>query len=431
LHQLDALLKALSAIDAVVALIKKAKDTETARNGLKKLLKVDDEQANWILEMQLRRLTQLDQHRLQEEVKTLRTELMHLQKFVKTPAMVTELISDELKDLKRRFAVPRLTKLVDAAAVGSGGDGMTSFTVPAEDCLLLVSRDGYAVNGQGTLRRGASMQLVGDDQMAIIAEARTDQEWLVFTDTGKAFRLRLADVPLESRKSKGVHLSKVIGIEQGEQVVGAYQIDKDRETGTLLFVYQSGMIKRTPWNDFRSAHASGVVAAKPNAGDTVKIVLDCPEEADIVLIADHGKGIRFTAASLRPMGRASAGVRGMNLPDGASVVGAAVIADNKVDQLLLVTATGFGKRIPAAELPTQGRGGSGVAVMKVVAGAKYGQPTFICRTADKSDLWVEYGQGRLKHYPVAKLAKAGRAIVPKRFPAAEKAVGIFSIREDA
>lgn len=418
LHQLEALIKALDVIDAVVALIKKSKDKETARNGLKKLLKIDDQQATWILAMQLSSLTQLDQFELKQEVKELKTEMTTAKKIIKTPVLVTEIIADETRELKKSFASSRMSKFIKESDVGTSTGPIS---VPAENCVLAVSQDGYITTVSGTLKRGSPLSLSAKDRLVVFEPAKTDEEWVVFSASGKAFRLRLADVGLESKKSKGVNLSQLVGLEAGDSIAAAHKIPQD-DKGTLLFVYASGMVKRTAWSEFKTAHTAGIVAAKPNAGDKVIGVAPCEDNEFVVLLGTNGKGIRFAASAARPIGRNSAGVRGINLGPSETLIGWTVA--NEKDQLLLVTNKGFAKRLTYTDFAAQGRGGGGVALAKAKDG-RYGEVEFIANVQDKSILHLEYANGLIKPIPANKAAKVSRTMAPKRFAPGDGAYGVF------
>jgi DNA gyrase subunit A len=231
----------------------------------------------------------------------------------------------------------------------------------------------------------------------------------------------LAELPLASRRDKGVHLSSIIGMETNDKVVAVHKLDRERK-GTALFVYASGMVKRTDWSEYARVVPSGVVAAAPKGGDEVAAVYDCPDTAEVVLVGSHGKGIRFAAADMRSMGRAAAGVRGINLPATAALVGSAVITDESKEQLLLITDTRFAKRIPCADIPSQGRGGGGVALMR--PGGKYGVPAHISICHADSELWLQRDD-KLVEYPASKVMVGGRAIVPKLFEAAQKTEAVI------
>lgn len=422
LHQLDAYLKVIGATDAVVQIIKKSKDRDAAKPKLKKLLKIDDQQAQWIVSMQLGALTQLDSQKIKQEDKELKAELKHLKKLIRTESMITDVIVEEFGETKDRWkkegVLERRSSLVEASSGGEGvGVDIAAASVPAEDCLLMISRDGRALCAQGTLRRGASLSLKGEDRLVVIADSRTDRDYLIFTDVGQAYRVRLAELPLEGKRSAGCDLRGVIGMGGSEKVVAAVPVDADR-AGSALFVSMNGIVKRTEWSEFVNTHSSGVVAAKPASGDEIIAVLDCPDDADIVLMSDNGKALRFAATGARNMGRNAGGVGGMKLADGEKIVGALVCnaGEDKVTQLLMATDTGWAKRVSVSEIPAKGRNTGGVVIMKVKEGEKYGRPYLAIAAVDGAELYVDGGAGKLKGHPVSKVALVKRAIVPKRWP---------------
>jgi DNA gyrase subunit A len=414
LHKLEAFLKAIDAIDAVVKTIRTSKNRAEAKPKLEKLLKIDEQQSEWIVSMPLGNLTTL------ESRERLRVELKDLQKFVKSPTLIGEKITGELKEMKKDFSTPRATKMVGEDAVSTAAAGSAALNVPAEDCMLLVSAKGQAVCGSGTLKRGASLNVAAGDRMVCVSEAKTDQDWMVFTASGKVFRLRLAELPLESKRTKGIHLSEIIGIESNDDVVACFPIDKDKD-GTALFIYESGLVKRTEWKEYARVVPSGIVAASPKPGDKVIGIFDGPDSVDVVLVGDHGKGIRFAAKDLRPMGRASAGVRGINLPDGVKLVGFDITASDS-GQLLLLTDAGYGKRINITDFPSQGRGGGGVMLLK--PGTKYGTLIKAAAVLEDSELWVQK-EGKLSMTLAKKASLVGRAITPREFPLGQDMQALF------
>lgn len=255
LRKLDAYLKALSAIDAVVALIKKAADKPTAKLGLQKLLKIDDEQAQWVVELPIGNLTKLDTFKLKEEAQNLKTEKKELQKLIKTPALITEVVASEMKEVGKTIARPRVSNIVTAEGSDTSSiEEEAVQTIISEPCTLLLSRAGTALCGSGTIQRGASMIIDDEDRIVSIDEGtNTGEDKIVFSGSGKAFRLRLAELPLESRRTKGVKLSTVVGIESGDTIAGVSSVPDEKAEGSALFVYKSGTVKRSAWSEFASA----------------------------------------------------------------------------------------------------------------------------------------------------------------------------------
>jgi DNA gyrase subunit A len=420
LHKLDALIKAIDAIDAVIRAIRGSRNREEAKPKIQKILKVDEQQAQWVVELPLGNLTALETKDLKDEQKNLRSELKHLQKFIRTPAMVTEKLLGDLRDLKREYAAPRMSPLIDGDELPSGGD-FTAVSSPAEDCLLLVSEQGQAVCGQGTLRRGASLSLATGDRIVCIEPARTDEERLVFTSSGKVCRLRLQELPLENRRSRGESLGRYIGLEDGEKIVAVVPMPDEKNRGAALFAYRSGTVKRTAWAEFLKATTSGIAAARPNAGDEVIAVIDCPDRAEILLVGSHGYSIRFGANDARVMGRASNGVRGITLPADAEIRDVEVITDTSRKLLLVAlgpNGVAYGKRIPLDDIPSQGRGGRGILMHKPKT--KYGAPAFTALAQDTDTVIIQDEDRKLKLVPARRVPVGARAKVPSAFSAADK-----------
>jgi DNA gyrase subunit A len=413
LYKLEAYLKVIDAVDAVVETIKKAKDRQAAKPPLKKLLKIDDQQAQWIVEMQLGSLTRLDSTKLKGEAKELNAELKELQKFIKTPELVTTAMIDEFKEIKadwgKQGLLERRTTVIDQqqaeqqAAVAL----TTSDSAAAEDCLLLISAAGQATCSTGSAKRGAALALSGDDHLAVFQSANTGQDWLIFSDQGLAYRLRLAELPIDSRKSKGVDLRELIGLGPEERVVSA--IESSNSEPLLMFT-AGGTVKRSAAEDFANVHSSGVVAAKVGEDRLIKV---CPggDHSQVIILASNGKALRFPADKVRVMGRNAGGVRGMKLGSDDRVIAAGTITDQQT--LMISTDQGFAKQVEGGNIPSKGRDGQGVEVLK--PSSKYGQPSAGVVLDPEQDVIVDPGQGKNSLVSNGDIAKVGRAIVAKRW----------------
>lgn len=401
LHKLDAYLKALSAIDAVVKAIKTAKDQEQAKTRLKKLLKIDDQQVGWVLELPLRRLTKLDKFKIEQEIKELGDELSSLRKLIKTPALMTEKMVEGFRALKKEVAIPRRSRLSEGGQEAELPEADLTAPVASEPCTLMVSSSGRAGLISGKPGR-AALRLDEGERLICLQETKTDADKLVFTSTGRCLLVRLADLPLESKRGRGTIIA---GLEAGEELCAVHSPE---EKGSLLFVYASGQVKRSAKAEFSSAHAGGIQAAKPADGDRVIAVLDCPDKAQVILASSAGKAIRFEASSLREMGRAAYGVRGIKLSGGEEVIGCAV----SPDELLVTSRTGdktLGKRIDASEVAVKGRGGAGVVIFK--ASSRSGELAQAIPVS--ASLWVQSPDGALSALDGSSVPVAARAAAVK------------------
>lgn len=384
LHKLDAYMKVIGATDKVVQIIKKSEDRAAAKPPLKKLLKIDEEQAQLIVEMQLGSLTQLDSYKIEEEVKNLTKELKELQKFIKTPDLVTDEMIEEFQDIKGTWKkaglLERRTSLTEPVAEGeddSGIDDVLTSTDPSEDCTLMISASGRAICSTGTLKRGGSLKLAEGDKLVVIEPARTNDEFLVFSDQMKAYRLRLAELEKVGRKVPGDRLSTILGIGTSERVVAAIPLRRsvmtdDKETtietkldDDIFFVTENGMIKRTLIGDFAKTNSAGIAAGKLGTGDGLVSAIHNPlgDKGEMLLLAKHGKLLRFSTSVSRVMGRAAGGVKGMKLPADSQVIAVYLIDDN-YDEIVIQHDSGLIKRFSLDQVNSKGRGGQGVGVGK-------------------------------------------------------------------
>jgi DNA gyrase subunit A len=293
--------------------------------------------------------------------------------------------------------------------------------------VLYISSKGRALCAQGTVRRGGTLNPDADDPLAVVEITRTDQERLVFTDRGRAFRLRLAELPLESRRVRGAELSSLLALDPDGRVVAVSELPSAETKGTALFITAQGNVKRTAWSEFSSAHSSGILACRVGGEDAVVAVSSCGDDDDIVLVSSEGKVLRFSAAAARPMGRSAGGVRGMKIGSEARIVGGGALGKGSKAHLLVASEGGFAKRVAASEIPAKGRGGAGLNL--VVTSGKYGK-LWRAQVADPeaSELWLEASPGRLKAYPISKALKGRRGTVPKRWPIGSTVRSVFTDR---
>lgn len=399
LYKLDAYMKVVDAIDKVVETIKKSKNREDAKPKLQKLLKVDDQQAQWIVEMPLGNLTRLNVFELKEEVKNLNKELKELQKFIKTKELVTEAMIEEFNGVKESWKrqkdvniLDRRTSLIEPPSGGddTGIDEMMTSTEPAEDCMLMISRDGRALAALGNLKRGGSLKLGVDDSLVVFEQASTNDEYLVFSDQLKAYRLRLAELEPASKKSSGDRLTAILGISKDEKVISAIPLrkakkgsenDGDAKSGVeevdlkqdIFFATSEGIIKRTCLEEFSRANAAGVAAGKLRGDDRLVAAILNPagDKGEVLLLANNGKVLRFSTSVSRVMGRTAAGVKGMKVPEGSEIISVQVLSGGE-EEYVLLHESGLIKRFPLAQINPKGRGGQGVGIGKT--DGAYGKP---------------------------------------------------------
>ena len=373
-HILEGLRRALDHLDQVIALIRAARDAETARSSLMKTLGLSEAQAQAILEMQLRRLAALERQKILDELKETQELVARLERLLADPAELLQLIRQELQTLKEKYADARRTRIVAEVTDDLAEEDL----VPDQEVALLVTARGYVKHVPretlATARRGRGVATAlarEDDAVHHLLPTRTRQTVLLLSTRGRAYGLRVQDVPDARSQTRGLPLNNLVSLSAGETVCGLVPL---QSTGDLVLVTRQGEVKRIPLAEFQSTRASGANAIALADGDELVWAGLATGEPDLLLVTAQGQAIRFSLADVRPSGRGSGGVRGIRLSDGDQVV-AADLAGSTGD-LLVVTRRGFGKRVPVSEFSTQGRGGAGVRAVRVtgrngpVAGAR-------------------------------------------------------------
>jgi DNA gyrase subunit A len=380
-HILEGLIIALDHIDDIVALIKAAADTAEARDGLMARYGLSEVQAQHILDMPLRRLTALEQDKIRDEHTELQKTIKELKAILKDPARVRKIISDELKDIKEKFADERRTKLVP-----DEGEFDIEDLIADEDLVISVSRDGYIKSvpldnykrqgrgGRGV--RGAALK--EGDIVEHLTTTTAHSYLLLFSNNGRVYRLKAHEVPKRDRTARGTAVVNVVAM-RAEDEVAAVIDTRDYETYRyLLIATKRGMVKKSLFREYDSSRREGIIALNLKEGDEVVRVRPTSGDNDVFLITKKGKAIRFKEDKVRPMGRTATGVIGLRLDDDDEVVACDVV-DGK-GELLVVTEFGYGKRTKLSEFRRTGRGGKGIIAAKLtkprgqIVGASVVQP---------------------------------------------------------
>jgi DNA gyrase subunit A len=360
LHIVDGLLKALDRIDEIIALIRASRDRAAASRGLQaEPFDFSERQASHILDLMLSRLTQLGKKDLVDEAKELRATIRELRRILGDRGALLEVVVAELDEAVDAHRQDRRTALVDDA-----GDLAVVALVQEEPLVVTVTARGY-VRAVPSRSRGSKVAAPGDrDAVAKVVETTTLGSLLVFTDRGKAYRLRGTDVPRERLTA----MPNLFQFAPDERVVAVHDDTVLERRPYLLTVTSSGQVKKSETADFVDvgSRRDGVVAAKLADGDEVVAVLPCGDGDEVVLATQAGTAIRFAADEARPLGRAAAGVRGIRLRPGDPVTAACVLVGAADDDALLVaTSTGYAKRVRLGELAPQARGGTGMRLAKL------------------------------------------------------------------
>jgi DNA gyrase subunit A len=368
-HVLQGYLIALDNLDAVIALIRGSADPDEAREGLQREFELSEIQAQAILDLRLQRLTGLERKRIEDEFADLQERIAELRGILGEEARIDGLIREELLEIKSIYAKndDRRTEIVAAEEELELED-----LIAEEDMVIAITRSGYVkrlpVSTYREQRRGGigvmGMDLKDEDYIEHLFVASTHDYLLFFTSVGKVYRLKVHELPLGSRQSKGRAIPNFLPYTQTETTRAVIATRDFKEAKYLTLATKDGVVKKSKFEDFNTPlKADGIIAINLRDGDELVGVVHTDGDDDILLVSCKGQAIRFHEKEARPMGRATGGVRGMNLRKGDAVIEIAR-AENDSD-LLVVTENGYGKRTRVDEYPVKGRGGLGVKTVQL------------------------------------------------------------------
>jgi DNA gyrase subunit A len=368
-HILEGYLKALDNLDAVIRLIRAAADTEAARTGLMQTFDLSELQASAILELRLRALTALERKGVEDEYRDIKERIDYLRDLLGDEAKIDALIREELLELNTIYGRhdDRRSEIVAAEEELELED-----LIAEEDMVIAITQSGYIkrlpVTAYREQRRGGigvmGMDLKDEDYIEHLFVASTHDYILFFTSVGKVYRLKVHELPLGSRQSKGRAIVNLLPFAQGETVRAVIQTRSFEEAKYLLFATKKGVVKKTELSAYNtSLKADGIIAIKMRDGDELIGARHSSGSDDILMVSRGGQAIRFSEKDVRPMGRDASGVQGMRLRGDDEVISVAIAADDA--DLLVVTENGYGKRTRVADYPKKGRGGMGVKTVQL------------------------------------------------------------------
>jgi len=371
-HILEGLNKALNHIDAVIETIKKSADRETAHKNLIKKFKLSDRQVNAILEMRLQTLAGLERKKIKDELDEKKKLIKELESLLKSPKKILTVIKKELSELKKKYADGRRTKVYSRPV----GQLTEEELVSKEECVIMLTQGGYIkrVNPQSyrTQKRGGK-GIVGitpreEDAVGHFLPASTHDDILFFTDQGRVFQSKAYELPEASRVARGQAIVNILQLGSSEKVTAVLSVSKSDEKKYLVMATEKGIIKRTKIEEFSHVRRTGLIAIKLSKGDKLKWARLTSGRNEVMLVTIKGQSIRFRETDSRPMGRAAAGVKGINLKEDDKLVGMSVV-EKKTDQkdlkMLIVTENGFGKRTDLKHYKIQKRSGLGIKTAKI------------------------------------------------------------------
>jgi DNA gyrase subunit A len=368
-HVLEGYLTALDNLDAVISLIRASADPDEARAGLMEQFSLSEIQAQAILDLRLQRLTGLERKRIEDEYADLQERIAELRAILGDEARVDALIREELLEVKQLYGKSddRRTEIVAAE-----GELELEDLIAEEDMVIAITRSGYVkrlpVTTYREQRRGGigvmGMDLKDDDYIEHLFVASTHDYLLFFTSVGKVYRLKVHELPLGTRQSKGRAIVNLLPFAQQEQVRAVIATRDFKEAEYLVLATRKGMVKKTRFEEYNTPlKADGIIAIKLRDDDSLVDVLHSSGADDIMLVSRKGQAIRFDEDKVRPMGRATSGVKGMGLRKDDEVISAS-IAHEDLD-MLVVTDQGYGKRTRVSDYPVKGRGGLGVKTVQL------------------------------------------------------------------
>ncbi len=407
-HIVEGLKKAISALERVIKVIRTSRNTEDARAGLMRLLRIDEPQAQAILDMRLAQISALERHKLDEEYEELLKTISRLKGILESDRRVREVIKDELAELKKKFGDKRRTEIQV-----EGPEEMTmEDLVPDEEVVVALSHAGYIkrqpLESYRAQRRGGRGVTGADTKEEDFVEeiflATTHADLLFFTTIGRVFWLKAYQVPEAGRYARGKALANLLRFIEGERVCAAMAIRKFRQGAWLVMATRQGMVKKIALTEFSRPQSRGVRAIKVRRGDELIGVTMSDGNHEVVMATVKGKAIRFREKQVRPMGRTAAGVRGIRLEKNDRVVGMTVTGAKGT--LLSVTSRGFAKRSPLAAYRVTGRGGKGVVNLKVTE--KTGQVAGVARVEDEEEIMVTTAKGIFLRAKVKDVRVTGR-----------------------
>ena len=416
MHILRGYLKALDALDEVIALIRRSPTADDAREGLKTLLEIDDDQANAILSMQLRRLAALERQKIIDEATELELKIADLTDILASPVRQRTIISEELTGIVERFGDDRRTHILH----GFDGDMSMEDLIPEEEMVITVTRDGYikrtrSDNYRSQHRGGKGVkgaQLRADDVVEHFFVTTTHHWLLFFTTKGRVYRCKAYEVPEAGRDAKGQHVANLLALQPGEEIAQILYIRDYKVAQYLVLATRDGKIKKTALSEYDTNRQGGITAIRlrgqedAEGGDELVSALLVDDTDDILLISRQGMSLRFTATddSLRPMGRSTEGVKGMSFREGDTLLSASVAKDE--GYVFVVTEGGYAKRTAVDQYRLQGRGGLGIKVAKL--NDDRGSLAGGLIAAEDDEVLVVLASGKVVRSAVAEVPAKGR-----------------------
>ena len=434
-HILQGYLKALDALDAVIALIRASTTPEEARTGLMKLLDVDEVQANAILDMQLRRIAALERQKINDEYNGLMADIVELNEILASEAKQRQIIISELADLTAKYGDERRTQIV-----ASEGDFSAEDLIPDQDAVVTITRGGYAKRTNADLyksqRRGGrgvkGAALKQDDVVDHFFVASTHDWLLFFTNQGRVYRAKVHELPDAGRDARGQHVANLMAFKPDELIAQVLSFKDYTASPYLVLATKSGLVKKTPLTEYDSPRTGGLIAISLKPNDEVVSAALVNKGDELLLVSKKAMSLRFAAddESLRPMGRSTSGVIGMKFRADDELLTMARI-DSQTTTSFVFTATdgGYGKKTPLDEYRLQGRGGIGIKAAKIDENSR-GSLVSALVLADTDEILAITSAGTVMRTPAAEVRQTGRDSMGVRLVNLDEGVALVSVTQN-
>ena len=371
-HILLGLKKALDFIDEVISIIRASKDAGAAKEALIKRFKFSDLQATAILEMRLQKLAGLERKAVETELKEKQALIAELESILSTPKKITKIITDELESVKKTYADDRRTKIVKGGLKSMSEEDL----IPEKESVLVYTAGGYVKRTDPSEYKKQNRGGVGvidietkeEDFVIMLIDANTHADLLFFTNQGRAYQIRMFDIPEGKRATKGKSINNFLSLSSDERVTSILPINKNDKSkfDSLMLVTKKGTTKKVAYEAFKDVRRSGLIAITLEKSDELISVLVLEKNDDVLLVTKEGQSIRFKESDIRQMGRTAGGVIGMKIEKSDAIIGVNVVNENNKDlTIFTISEKGLGKRTKLSEYKVQKRGGSGIMTAKV------------------------------------------------------------------
>ena len=432
-HILRGYLKALDALDEVIALIRKSQTVEDARDGLIKLLKIDELQARAILNMQLRQLAALERQKIIDEAAALEKEIKGYQKIIKDESLQRKIVGEELDEIVAKYGDERRSEIL----MGFDGDVTVEDLIPEEEMVVTLTSGGYIKRtrsssyrvqhrgGKGV--RGASLRADDVVQNFIVS---TTHHWLMFfTNKGRVYRSKVYEIQEAGRDAKGQHVANLLALQPDERVVEVIDLKDYQQSPYLVLATRSGLVKKTALELYDTARTGGIIAIKLREGDELVNAMLVNEENFLLLVSRKGMSICFKAdnATMRPMGRDTSGVVGMKFRKDDELLSASVIGS--AGFVFVVTEGGYAKRTASEQYRVQNRGGLGIKVAKL--DEKRGDLVGSLIVEESDEVLVVLASGKVMRTSASEVPAKGRDTMGVVFARFEEGDSVLSLAKNS